>query len=75
MNHHWAVSKRPHRQDQPVDAREQVTLTRLDAVLAMRAGQVAARGGQRPTACPWSPTGNATERVRVQAWLRGYLGH
>jgi hypothetical protein len=53
--------------------REVVKLTRAKALELMRAGQEAKAAGEPATACPYSPAGNATERVSVQAWLRGYL--
>jgi hypothetical protein len=55
-------------------ARHPVTLTRGDALRAWAAG---ARAGSdpatMPTVCPFSAAGDADERVRVAAWLRGFL--
>lgn len=56
------------------DKRELVELTREQAVAIMAEGAKAAgRPGAKATDCPYSPAGDATERVRVQAWLRGFL--
>ena len=56
-----------------VTGRQPVTLTRVQAVACMREGQAAGRAAKPATECPYSPCGDASERVRVQAWLRGYL--
>jgi hypothetical protein len=69
------LTRRADGQTGQVDGtRELMQLTRVEAVRAMRAGQLAARHGQPATTCPFSPNGDATERVAVQAWLRGFLG-
>ena len=53
--------------------REAVNLDRATVVRIMREGAEAAAAGKAATACPYSPAGDATDRVRVQAWLRGFL--
>lgn len=53
--------------------RRVVRLTREEAVRIMAEGRAAAAAGKVATDCPYSPNGDATERVRVQAWLRGFL--
>lgn len=52
--------------------REVVRLTRTDAVALLREGRAAAKAGKSALACPYNPNGNATERMRVAAWMRGY---
>lgn len=52
---------------------QRVNLTRRQALEDIRAGVKAARDGKDSTAAPYSPTGSATERVRLQAWLLGWL--
>ena len=54
------------------DERQVVRLSRREAVRILREGRAAAKAGRLVTACPYSPTGDATERVRVAAWVRGY---
>lgn len=57
------------------EQRQAVELTRAQAAAIVAEGVAAAgKAGSRATDCPYSPAGDATERVRVQAWLRGYLG-
>jgi hypothetical protein len=51
-----------------------VTMTRRDALSIMRAGHAAAQRGGSPLDCPYSPNGDADERLRVAAWQRGYTG-
>jgi hypothetical protein len=50
-----------------------VTLTRLQAMVCLREGQAAGRAGQPATTCPYSAAGDATERVRVAAWMHAYV--
>ena len=49
-------------------------LTRVEAGRILRAGAIV---GVDPDAtvlaCPYSPSGDATERVKVAAWVRGFL--
>jgi hypothetical protein len=52
---------------------EVVRLTRQDAVLLLREGRAAAKAGKSALACPYNPNGDATERLRVAAWMRGYV--
>lgn len=53
---------------------ETVNLTRVEAARILAEG---AKAGKKPatlvTACPYSAAGDATERVRAAAWVRGYL--
>jgi hypothetical protein len=57
----------------PVE-REPVYLTRADAARILAAGATAGRtSASLVTACPYSAAGDATERVRTAAWVRGYL--
>lgn len=54
--------------------RELVDLTRAEAARILGEGAKAgAKPGTLVTACPYSPAGDATERVRAAAWVRGYL--
>ncbi len=47
-------------------------LTRVEAGRILRAGAtVGADPDATVLACPYLPTGTATERVKVQAWVRG----
>lgn len=56
------------------EQREVVKLSRAEAVRIMREGAAAAgKPGAKVTDCPYRATGDGTERVRVQAWLRGFL--
>lgn len=52
---------------------DKVTVSRAELVRVMRAGSAAARAGEPANTCPYSPTGDANERVRSTAWLRGYV--
>lgn len=53
--------------------RELVQLDRAEAVRIMRAGAEAQRAGESVTVCPHSPSGDATERVKAAAWIRGFV--
>lgn len=55
-----------------VENRQTVRLTRAEAVALLREGRAAAKAGETALACPYDPNGDATERVRVAAWMRGY---
>lgn len=57
------------------DKRELVETTRAELAAIVAEGAAAAGARKLVTACPYSAAGDATERVRVQAWLRGFLGH
>lgn len=50
-----------------------VTLSRPDAIAAMRAGAEAALAGLEHTTCPHSPAGDPNSRVLAAAWVRGWL--
>ena len=51
-----------------------VYLTRVEAGRIIRAGAaVGADPNATVLACPYSPSGTATERVKVAAWVRGFL--
>lgn len=51
-----------------------VNMTRQTAVQLMRAGHAAATAGRPVTAIPHKVTSkDAAERVKAQAWLRGYV--
>lgn len=52
---------------------DKVTLTRAELVAVMAEGRAAAVRGDLPTACPYSPNGNADTRVKCAAWQRGYV--
>lgn len=55
--------------------RELVEVTRVQAAAILKAGQEA---GRVPSAtvleCPYHPGGDASERVRAAAWIKGFLG-
>jgi hypothetical protein len=54
--------------------REPVLLTRGEAWRIIAAGATAGRDPDTLVlACPYSPTGDAAERVRVAAWVRGWV--
>lgn len=55
------------------EPRELVELERAEAVRLMRAGAEAQRAGELVTTCPHSPAGDATERVKAAAWVRGFV--
>lgn len=53
-------------------SREAVKLTRVQALELLREGQAAAKAGKSHLECPYDPAGDATERVRCTAWIRGF---
>jgi hypothetical protein len=58
----------------PAVNREPVNLTRLEAARILAAGAAVGRDpGAIVLACPYSAAGDATQRVRVAAWVRGFL--
>lgn len=53
--------------------RTRITVKRADLARIMREGAEAAeREGAKATDCPYSPTGDADERLRVAAWMRAF---
>lgn len=57
------------------EQRAAVELTRTQVAAILAAGAKAgADKSAVVTACPYSAAGDATERVRAAAWVRGFLG-
>lgn len=51
----------------------QSTITRRAALVALTAGAQARAEGLRVTACPFTATGDADDRLLTAAWVRGFV--
>lgn len=50
-------------------------MTRVERLTAMQGGREAALAGEPVTACPYSTSGDGTQRALALAWVREWTRH